>query len=441
MGSHINATSLLALPTELREKIYKEVLTTPAGSFDLLLVCREINTQAHKMLYQRSLVFKSQLCLYSWLASTSPEDCCRVNEITVFIQDVDLRPLLKTDQTSNTTVPPSHLLTLELYRIELAKLREAFERLPKVATLTLRVLPTRQTFLYREFLAKVLILLGSAYPTLVELKVEGNMIHQSLDYLTSFNRLRHFTFDGMSASSAASTVETLKRMKHLQSLSMTTHQAASTNLCLPYGTSTSQKTSGYHDFAQTTGPHSLSPSTGEPQDCSLEVTPTAHVLASLRDHETLREMSISCTQEPSPGILAALQQAVGNAGITTLELSWQGMGSKVLKEYALLDHIKSLQIKPCAATDAVDVMIYLWTRKIEGDFTKLRRLILTCTLSDWTIPSERKDSGAGLFADSTNYIITTSGTAPKATNTDMVGNWKKQLETLNVQVLWHTEQC
>ncbi|KAH9871635.1 hypothetical protein J1614_005890 [Plenodomus biglobosus] len=395
-----NVTSLLTLPLELRELVYKEVILAPTRSFALLQTCRKIEAEARKFLYHRLLVFYSQDSLYNWSASTSPENCSQVTTISVFIHDVDLRALLWKDLGPGMTASQPPLLTFELYKAELAKLHGAFEKLPKVTNLTLRVLPTRQSFLYRQFLSRVLTVLSSMYPMLVKLTIEGNMIHQNLDFLTEFTHLRHFIFDGVSASSAVATVETLNRLKNLQSLSLTSHQTLSTYFGLPHNASYCSRTPESDHFTRTMNHHRLFSPAEHLQDSSPELISTAEVLTALRNHKTLREITIYYWQEPHPRIFEALQEVVSNPGITTLELNWPNLRCEVLRLFSLIDHIETLQIKPKAPTDAVDIMCYIWTRRNEGDVARLRRLILTRPFEHWVdcqgTTSNRKDSGAGV---------------------------------------------
>lgn len=440
-----NVTSLLTLPLELRELIYKEVILAPTRSFALLQTCREIEKEAQKFLYHRPLVFHSQDSLYDWSASTSPENGSRVTNISVFIQDADLRSLLWKDLGPGMTASQSPLLTFEHYKAELAKLHGAFEKLPKVTNLTLRVLPTRQSFLYRQFLSKVLTLLSSMYPMLVKLTVEGNMIHQNLDFLTGLTHLRHFTFDGVSASSVVATVETLNRLKHLHSLSLNSHQTLSTYSGLPHNAFCCSKTPESAHFTRTTNQNRLFLPAEHLQDNPPELISTAEVLTSLRDHKTLRQISIYYAQEPQPKILEALQEVVSNASITTLELDWPNLRCEVLKLFSLIDHIETLQIKPKAPLDVVDIMCYIWTRRNEGDIAKLRRLILTRPFEHWvelqSTTSNRYDSGTGIPRGLNDCNEATSSSFPKATNMEIIAYWKDQLEASSIQVLWHTEHC
>ncbi|CBX91071.1 hypothetical protein LEMA_P061050.1 [Plenodomus lingam JN3] len=447
MALHGNATSLLTLPLELRELIYKEVLLASTRRFDLLQTCKEINTEAQKFLYQRPLVFHSQDCLYDWLTLTSSEHCSQVTDISVFIRDVNLRPLLQKDLGLDMTASSSRLLTFEVYEAELAKIRGSFEKIPKVSNLTLRVLPDRQSFLYREFLARVLKLLSNVYPMLVEFETEGNMVHQNLEYLAGFRHLRHFAFDGVSASSLVATVDILNSLEHLQSLSLTSHQALATSLNSHPSQSSCFTKSSSDNLTWATNLHGLFSPTEALEDDSSELLLAADILTALRGHKTLREISIYYAQEPTPGLLIALGRIVkSQAEIKILKLDWPNLPSEVLVLYDLIDDIETFQIKPKAPSDAINVMCHVWTRRSEGDLGKLRSLILARPSEHWAesqTPAsnrkDRKDGGIGIPRGLTKHSECSSRSAPETTHTHTIAYWKKQLEALDIQVLWYTE--
>ena len=405
MGLPANATPLLDLPLELREQIYKEVLISQAKSFDLLRTCREIHNGAHKFLYQRPLVFRSQLCLYQWSRSTIEENCSRVTEISLTLQDVDLRTILRSQLTNDITASPPRLLTWELYEMELAKLHETLRRLPRIETFTLRALDL-QSFLYHAFLFKVLDLLSSVCPVLKDFRVESSIMHHNLGILADFQTLRHLTFAGISAWSASETARILNRMEQLESLSFISNQAATMPLYVP-GDGFLKQEKLRDNGCKGTQDWKDPPSS--PKTNSISSRPsnlTAKILALLHDYGTLDNISILHVQKPHDEPLVALQKIVNKAAIATLELNGPSLQLETLKRYHLLEHVATFRIRIKSAADASDILHYLWTQQSEGGLTKLRRLVLTRNSGNmpkgvlWT----SEDSGIEISTDADHVV-------------------------------------
>lgn len=400
-----NTTLLFTLPLELREQIYKEVLVSPARSFDLLRTCREINAGARKFLYERPLNFRSQSCLYDWLSKTVPEDCVRVTEISLLLQDVDLNTLLTPELATSIPSSPPRLLTKDLYDSELSKLRTALRRLPRIETLTLWI-SDRQSFLYRAFIAKVLGLLSSVYPALKDLRIDGSMAHQSLEFLDGFKSLHHFTFSGVSACTIPETARILSRLKRLESLSYHQNQHVKIPLGTPYmglkkranpGTIGTAK---IKDWVDAPLPPKKIPLSSRPSSL------TAELLDTLRNHETLKKVSIFYAQDSYDEILIALREILDQATITSLVLEWPGLQPNTPRHFNLLNHVDTLRIKIKSAVDAAGVMHHLWTRRSQGDLAKLRRLVLTLGNGDISKEnlSERKGDASGCSIGS-NHLV------------------------------------
>ncbi|KAF2191395.1 hypothetical protein K469DRAFT_370467 [Zopfia rhizophila CBS 207.26] len=106
-------------------------------------------------------------------------------------------------------------------------LSESLGKLKNVNRFTIRALPDRQSFLYREFLDQFLDILGPAYPSLRHLGLEGNFHHQSLSFLSSLQELRSLSFDGFSASLPTETA-TLSGLPHLTNVSLVSQHSVLT---------------------------------------------------------------------------------------------------------------------------------------------------------------------------------------------------------------------
>ena len=220
MATLQQTTPLLSLPLELREYVYQMVLSHPTQGPELLRTCHEVYVEARKFLYQRPLSYRSQEVLYSWLATTPGNMLDHVSEISLAIQDVDLKPVLTSNVISSQSHSPSRLTTWDLYQADLDRLNEALRKFPNVKAITITAPSHQHSFLYHDFVSKVLDMLSSLYVDLRDLRLDGSFDYQELGFLSRMSRLESFAFDGFSASSPCATADTLTRLRHLKELSL-----------------------------------------------------------------------------------------------------------------------------------------------------------------------------------------------------------------------------
>ncbi|KAF2712505.1 hypothetical protein K504DRAFT_531591 [Pleomassaria siparia CBS 279.74] len=420
----VRTPPILALPLELRELIYKEVLSDPSQGPQLLRACREIYTEANKFLFQRPMLFRGQTALYRWL-DQAPEIYLRhVTEIVLELHDVDLRTLLVPISGSVTVNSMPRPTPWELHEKELARLEEALQKLKNIKSFTLRALPERQSFFYREFMIKVLESMGSLYPTLSSLALEGNFHHQSLSFLSSFAELDSFSFDGSSSSSPTETANILSKLTRLTNLSLVSQHA----LLAP---------EMHQHSSITSNPQSLTTPVlvAMKQLDSLSFTEPAHantipslfftaeVLASLRDHSTLNSLSIRTSHAPDTEALEAFEDFLNSAsGIETLELDWPGLEPGMLERHALLpEKIKDLWVRCEDVGKAFDIM---WTvmESIEaGDLKSINRLVLIRAAN---VAGPRKDDNEPATDDSDEMNF---------------ARLKRNLHSLGVHTYWCTQ--
>lgn len=398
MPSLEDATLFFTLPLELREQIYKEVLASPAQGPQLLRTCREIKTEAHKFVFQRPLNFRSQLSLYTWL-DRAPDDLTpHVTEISLKVQDVDLRSLLESDASTSQSTTPPRLLTWDLYEIEVDKLNQALRKLPNVKTITIQALSSRQSFLYRGFMARVLEMLSSLYPTLLDLRLEGNMHYQSLEFLTGLQHLQSFSFDGFSSTSSTETADILASLEHLSNLSLISQH----EMLMP---------STYLHSGFTEKPHSFTG--GVMRTISrlasfsvIERIPissptlflTSELLASLHNHKALNSLSIVLSHTPDAETLESLQKFLQRSVIASLELDWPDLKPEVLNEYSLVqEDLRALWVRTRSASDVSTILHSVLESRAKGSLQELGKMVLIRANKDYSDPeaatSDRKDSG------------------------------------------------
>lgn len=389
---------LLALPLELRELIYREALLQPSRGTELLRVCREVYSDAHKLLFQRPLLVRSQPALHQWLEQAPQDLLQHVTEAILDLQDVDLRPLLS-PIVSPTTEPDSvpRLRVWELYESELEQLSQALGKLRNVKTFTLRALPGRQSHLYREFLMKVLGLLGTLFPGLQDLSLQGNLHHQSLAFLRSLQELRALSFDGFSASSSSETAEILSSLQ-LTSISLVCQHTMLTPSHHQHSTFTSKPQCFTGDVLRTISQlasFSVTESIAAPSPALFF---TSEILSSLHSHKTLAGLSISLSHTPEPETFEALEEFLDkSSSIGRLELDWPDLDPNILEAYLLLPNsLKSFWIRTKNMAAAFDALWTILEHREAGNAPQLSRVVLI--RKKWNADGIGENIGGGYSA-------------------------------------------
>ncbi|KAH7139523.1 hypothetical protein B0J11DRAFT_395020, partial [Dendryphion nanum] len=373
---------ILAIPLELRQMIFKDVLTNPSCGAQLLRTSKEIYQEAHKFLFQRPVLFHGQAELYSWLDRVPELILPQVTEIIIELYEVDLTTLLS--QPSSSTQPTPELPRLrawDLHEQELDKLNQNLLRLPNIQTLTIHALPDRQSFLYREFLTNFLSSLSTILPNLKSLVLSGNFHHQDLTFLTTLTTLQSFTFDGFSASSASNTATILSSLPNLTSLTLTSHHSTLAPPMHTHSTFTSKRQSFTSSFFLAT--HRLSSfslseySTSHPASTPLFFTPD--LLTHLVTHTNLLSLSIKLSHAPPAATLDALETyLISTSTLSRLELDWPDLTSDVLEEHVLVPScVEEVWLRVAGGLAGVfDVLWGLLEGRESGDLEKLRRVVL-----------------------------------------------------------------
>jgi hypothetical protein len=376
MSVSVQDTPLFALPLELRELIYKRVLASPAHGPAILQTCRAVHLEARKFLFQRPLHFAGQLDLYRWLHHAPPEFLTYTRELSLSIQDVDMRPLLR-PQSPAQAPSSGQLLTWQLYESEMDRLQQALQKLPNIKTITLTALSQHQSFLYREFLGKVLWLLGSLYPNLEDLRLEGNLHYQDLEFLSRLDRLQSFSFDGFSSSSPAETARVLASLENLTQLSIVSQSALLTPDHQLHSCFTYKRQSLTGDVLRTFNKLASFSVTERTPRFSSTLFFTPEVLASLHTHRTLNSLSVALSQAPDTEVLLSLEAFLESSSIEELELDWPQLDPLVLESYALLsDALRVLWVRAASAAAAFEIIWSIAEYREAGGLGTLEKIVL-----------------------------------------------------------------
>jgi hypothetical protein len=337
--------------------------------------------------------------MFEWLAKVPHRSLSQTRELSITIQEADLRSLLAVPAVIHHPNNLPRLLTWELYETELEKLHSALGHLPKIETITIRTIVGRQSFFYREFLRKFLALATLRYPHLLVINLEGNFHHQDLTFLSGFKDLQELSFDGFSASSPVETAQILSGLKHFTTLSI----VSQSKMLTPEPHSRSDFTSKSQLF---TGG---AVSTIEQLKAFLitEVMPvsapslflTSEFLTPLCHLQGLDDFGVCLSQTPSNETVLALEDFFGKTRIRVLRLDWPHLDWKALETFSLIPEcLETLWIRTRSATDAFEIIWHVAENRDAGNYHALTELVVlrsTQFYKDIAPMNDRKDSDAG----------------------------------------------
>ncbi|KAF2026186.1 hypothetical protein EK21DRAFT_103439 [Setomelanomma holmii] len=402
MTDQEHISPFFGLPLELREQVYRDVLASPSSAPAILSTCREFNTEALKFLYQRPLHFRSQCRLLKWLHSTPHHLLTQVTDISLRIQDVDLKSILVSEDTVDSARDPNQLQTWQLYQAELDELRQAFCKLPSIKAFGIRASPNQQSFLYRDFITAVLDLLVASFSDLLEMRLEGDLHHQDMTFLSRLQSLSSFTFDGFSASTPTETASILASLTSLRSLSLTSQYAILTPITRRHSAFTAKRQSFTGEVARTMSRLASFSVTEMFPTATPTLFFTSEILTSLHDHSTLNSLSVRLSHTPDTEALKALENFLERSRIKRLELDWPDLHPFVLEEFKLLtDNLNYLRVRARTEAYAFDILWSIAETRGAGELQGLRKVVLIRPfLTHEGVASkvcDRKDSGTQAF--------------------------------------------
>lgn len=386
-------TALFTLPLELRELIYRAVVASPLQGPQLLQTCREIYEEAYKCLFERPIIFRGQVALFDWLNQVPRKFLSHVKEVSLTVQDIDLKSLLDATALVHHPGDPPRLLTWNLYEAELGRLSSALKQLPNVKRISIAATTGRQSFLYREFLRQFLVELSLLYPELVDIHLSGNFHHQELTFLGGFTKLRFLSFDGFSASSPIETARILSGLEHLTDLSLVSQSTLLTPDTHTHSSFTTKRQSLTGGVVKTIDSlRTFSVTEIVPESApSLFFTP--EVLIALAEHRCLKKIQVCLSQAPDNDTLAALETFLRKTHILILELDWPKLDPHVLETFSLIPEcLETLWVRAKDKADAFEIIWSISECREAGDHNALNELVILRSM-DSTV-ADRKDSCA-----------------------------------------------
>jgi hypothetical protein len=267
---------------------------------------------------------------------------------------------------------------LFIYERELANLLELFEKLPNVKKLTFRAVLGHQSYLYRDLLDRALAAMGTVYPGLQELRLDGNMHHQSLAFLPTFKHLKGFSFDGFSATEAAQTAKILSRLQ-LTSLSLISQHGLITPTRHHQRSRFTDKLQSFDsDVLRALNPLASFSVSEDRSASSTALFFTSEILSSLHNHDTLSRLSICLSQTPEADTVDALKAFFNKSStIQRLELDWPEVDPNILEDCALLPNsLQYISIRATTLLAASSILGHILRSREAGGVPSLRWVVL-----------------------------------------------------------------
>jgi hypothetical protein len=365
------------LPLELREEIYKGVFSARGQGLDVLRTCHEIYAEARKCLYQQPIIFRSQHMLFGWLDQAPRELLIYVSDVSIHVQDVDLKPILDAGASDSLEPTRLRLLTPEIYHSEVQKLAQSLKEMPNIRTITIRALRAPTSFIYRDFIAQFFNVLSTSCPGVADLRLEGECSHQGLHFLSGFKRLESFSFDGFLSSSPVNTAQILVSLEQLRTLTFTSECISTTPRFEIHGVN-SPKTQSFTKEVMHALSQLASISVLERASTSLpNLVLTSEVLSSLHGHKTLKHLSVKLSHAPDTATLVTLEQFLDKISIERLELDWPDLDPSVLEQHVLLSgHLQEFWIRAKSEADIFDILWLIVESREAEELGKLKKVVL-----------------------------------------------------------------
>ena len=209
----------LHIPLEIREHIYTDLLdSTPSTIFDLILTNRQIANEAKPFLYRQSITFDGQGEFVSWLRSIDRSCLRHVVDIQFKLHDIDpakivgaLGKRLRQGSPDNDDNPYQ-----EACEMEIERLGKCFQHLPNLKNFTILPYENGDPRPPYDMLVSFAEMLEDQFPNLRSLTNYEELF--PITFLTSFGKLQHLRFTGVSTSTRPEVCRTFRKLPELTKL-------------------------------------------------------------------------------------------------------------------------------------------------------------------------------------------------------------------------------
>jgi len=209
------------IPLEIREHIYNDLLgIAPSTLFDLLLTNRQIASEAKPFLYRQPLIFDGQAELVSWLRSIDRTCLRHVVDVHFKLHDIDpvktvgaLGKRLRQAAVSGASKNKGDNPYEEACDQEVERLGNCFRHLPNVSKFTILSYSSTDARPPYDMLASFADMLADTFPNLRSLTNYEELL--PITFMSSFEKLRHLRFTGVSTSSRSEVIRTFRDLREL----------------------------------------------------------------------------------------------------------------------------------------------------------------------------------------------------------------------------------
>ena len=214
----------LTIPLEIREHIYNDLLDImPSTMFDLLLANRQIARETKPFLYRQPLIFDGQAEFVAWLRKADRACLRHVVEIHFKLHDIDpekivgalgkrLRQAPGTGVSEDCNDNPYE----EACDLEITRLGNCFKYLPNVKRFTILPYSRSDARPPYDMLAAFAEMVGEQFPHLRSLTNYEELL--PITFLSSFTKLSHLRFTGVSTSTRAEVISAFRSLSELTQL-------------------------------------------------------------------------------------------------------------------------------------------------------------------------------------------------------------------------------
>ena len=214
---------LLAIPQELRDNIYDNLLDSPSTLWSLLFINRQTTKEVVPFLYKQPITFEGQVEFFGWLKKVDGKHLKHVADILFKLQDIDpdkivgaLGKRLRQAKLSGSSSSSEAKYYHEACDLELKRIDESFKSIPNVRHLTVLRATSRDPRPSYHMLTSFSNILGRRFTNLRTFATEESFL--PFTCVAPMRRLRQLRFTGMSPISSEDLLKALRKVETLRDM-------------------------------------------------------------------------------------------------------------------------------------------------------------------------------------------------------------------------------
>lgn len=348
-----------------------------SSNIHLLRTCRQIHRETAPILFERPLVFQSQMELFIWLEQVQDRNLSGVKALTLYIQDLDILSMEDDLSWPNVSL-------MELYQLEADKILSMLKPLSNVRELSIYHSKSVQSYLYETFFTMVLKKIASQFPGLKSFSYHSD--GHPVDFLKSLTNLRELRFTGYSKSSPMETLGALSRLRYLKSVELIAPVIPEVNGGIDIDSGLPSILSMTRDVVK--GLRRLEKLTiREVSDYLMSPAfLTASFMQSIdsRHRTSLQRLEVIVKFTPDAACQRAIQTLLQGSSIRHVGLVWPKLDDRMIR--TLPRAMEVLRICPVSNRPPAWALIELRERRLE--LPNLHTLYFVCDSNSGRVPSQ-----------------------------------------------------